>query len=120
MGLLTPEDVFSLHPKIRWAALALESGMVVFCQMRQGVQSLTPDDEDRAFMQMGPLFMTGIALRLTPEHRAGKLEYVISCFEKDCVLMTKVPDGFLALSVATPDAFLVFNELRPKILNLLA
>lgn len=116
--MLTPDDVFRLHAKIRWAALSLESGMVVFSQMRSGIESLTPDDEDRAFMEMGPLFMTSMAMRLTPLGKAGKLECVIACFEKDCVLMAKVHDGFLAMSVEAADALLVFNEVRPKILSL--
>ena len=116
--LLTPEDVFRLNPKIRWTALALESGMVVFSQMRPGIESLTPDAEDRAFMEMGPLFMTSIAQRLTPEGKAGKLECVIVCFEKDCVLMAKVQDGFLAMSANTADALAAFDELKAEIQKL--
>lgn len=116
--MLKPDDVFRLHEKIRWTALSLESGMVVFSQMRPGIESLTPEDEDRAFMETGPLFMTGLALRLTPLGKAGKLECVIACFEKDWVLMAKMRDGFLALSVDAADALLVFNEIRPRILNL--
>jgi hypothetical protein len=92
--------------------------MVVFSQMRPGVASYTSDAEDRAFMEMGPLLMTGLALRLTPNSKAGKLEYIMACFEKDCVLMTKVEDGFLAMSVDTPDALEVFHEVEEEILKL--
>jgi hypothetical protein len=116
--LLTPDDVFRLHAKIRWTALALESGMVVFSKMRSGIESFTSDDEDRAFMQTGPLFMTSMAVSLTPLSKAGKLECVIACFEKDCVLMAKVQDGFVAMSAETSDALAVFNEVKPKILSL--
>jgi hypothetical protein len=77
--------------------------MVVFSQMRPGIESLTPEDEDRAFMETGPLFVTGLALRFTPLGKAGKLECVIACFEKDWVLMAKVRGGFLALSVDAAD-----------------
>jgi hypothetical protein len=76
------------------------------------------DAEDRAFMEMGPLFMTSIAERLTPEGKAGKLDCVIACFEKDCVLMAKVREGYLALSVETDDALQVFSQVRPEILRL--
>jgi len=92
--------------------------MVVFSQMRPGVMSYTSDSEDRAFMEMGPLLMTGLALRLTPNSKAGRLVYVVACFEKDCILMTKVEDGFLALSVDTTDALQVFRELEREILRL--
>jgi hypothetical protein len=118
--LLTPGDVFSLDPRIRWAALVSESNQIVFSEMRRGVESYTSDDEDRAFMEMGPLFITGIAERLTPLSKAGNLDCVIACFEKDCVLMAKVREGHLALSADTPDAFAVFQEIRPQLHRLQA
>jgi hypothetical protein len=37
--------------------------------MRPGITSYTSDAEDRGFMQTGPIFMTGIAERLTPTAR---------------------------------------------------
>ncbi|MGA8905899.1 MAG: hypothetical protein WB661_12935 [Candidatus Bathyarchaeia archaeon] len=64
--------------------------------------------------------MTGIAERLTPQGKAGKLECVIACFEKDCVLIANVPDGHLALSVDVPHALSVFQEIMPQILKLAA
>jgi hypothetical protein len=115
--LLTADDVFRLHPKIRWAALSTDTA-VVFSQMRKGVSSYTPNSEDKAFMEMGPLFMTGLAERLTPQGMAGKLECVIACFEKDCVLMAKVGDAHLALSVDASNALSVFQEIMPQILKL--
>jgi hypothetical protein len=116
--LLTPDDVFRLHPNIRWAAFSKESG-VVFSQMRPGVESYTPNSADRAFMELGPLFMTGLAERLTPEGKAGKLECVIACFEKDCVLVTKMCDGHLAISVDKPHALSVFQEIIPQLPRLI-
>ena len=118
--MLTANDVFRLHPKIRWAALSSDPTTVVFSQMRPGVESHTPNSEDKAFMEMGPLFLTGVAERLTPQGMAGKLECVIACFEKDCVLIAKVPDGHLALSVEAPHALSVFEEILPQILKLAA
>ena len=116
--LLTPDDVFRLHSKIRWAALSSEANQVIFSQMREGVKSYTTDAEDRAFMELGPIFMTGIAQRLTPQTKAGRLECVIVCFEKDCVLMTQIGTDHLALSVDRDQALPVFDEIIPKITNL--
>jgi hypothetical protein len=62
--------------------------------------------------------MSGLAERLTPEGKAGKLECVIACFEKDYVLMAKVRDGHLALSVERDQALGVFQEIIPHILKL--
>jgi hypothetical protein len=82
------------------------------------VERITLDAEDRAFMELNPLFMTGIAERLTPEGKAGKLECVIACFEKDCVLLAEVKNGHLALSVDREHAFPVFQEILPQISRL--
>jgi hypothetical protein len=69
-------------------------------------------------MEMSPLIMTGLAQRLTPEGKAGKLECIIACFEKVYVLMSKVRDGYLALSVERDQALTVFQEIIPRILKL--
>jgi len=117
VGLLTPSDVFHLHPKIRWAAFSAD-GSVVFSEMRSGVESLTEESEDKAFMELGPLFMTSIAERLTPGGKAGRLESVIACFEKDCVMLVGVKGGHLAFSVDTVDAFSVFQDILPGLAKL--
>jgi hypothetical protein len=88
--------------------------------MRPGVESYTPSLQDRAFMELGPLLMTGVAERLTPNGKAGKLEGVIACFEKDYVLITKFGDGHLAMSVDRPYALNAFQEIIPQIPRLAA
>lgn len=93
---------------------------MVFSQMRSGVQSLTADSEDRAFMELGPLLLTGIAERLTPKGKAGNLRCVIACFEKDCVLLINVNEGHLAVSADSADAFSVFQEILPQLTRLAA
>lgn len=66
-------------------------------------------------MEMGPLFMTSIAQRLTPEGKAGRLECVIACFEKDFVLMTQIGNNHLAFSIDREQAFTALSEILPKI-----
>lgn len=61
----TPEDVFRLHPKIRWVGLASEKGEVVFVRTRPGVKSLSPEKEDRSFMELSPLLIVGACGRLS-------------------------------------------------------
>jgi len=116
-GALTPDDVFRLHPKIRWAAFS-EDGKVVFCQMRPGVTSYTSDAEDRAFMELGPLIMSGVAERLTPTGGAGKLQSVVVNMEKDSVFLTKVGKGYLAISIDRAEALGVFQEIDTSIQKL--
>lgn len=107
-----------MHPKIRWTAYSVD-GKVVFCEMRAGLQSYTSDAEDRAFMELGPLIMSGVAERLTPSGGAGRLESVIVNLEKDSVLLARVGTGYLAVSVDRADALSVFQEIEPLIKKLL-
>jgi hypothetical protein len=69
-------------------------------------------------MELNPLFITGVAERLNPGKKAGNLECVIACFEKDCVLVAEVRDGHLALSVDKAHAFAVFGKILPQISKL--
>jgi predicted regulator of Ras-like GTPase activity (Roadblock/LC7/MglB family) len=93
---------------------------VVFCQMRPGLKSYTSDAEYRAFMEMGPLIMSGVAERLTSTGGAGRLESVIVNMEKDSVLLTRVGSGYLALSADRAEAFGVFQEIRRNLQSLTA
>jgi len=83
--------------------------------MRPGVESFTDAADDEAFMQMGPIFLTGIAERLSPGNRAGKLEYVVACFEKTSVMITQLGDEHLAVSVEGDDALAVFKRILNEI-----
>jgi len=69
-------------------------------------------------MEMGPVIMTGVAQRLTPEGKAGRLECVIACFEKDYVLITEAGDAYLALSVERTEPLTVFQDILPQVLKL--
>ena len=114
---LSPEDVFRLHPKIRWAAFSIDD-KVVFSQMRPGVGSYTSNAEDRSFMELGPLIMAGVAERLTQSGGAGKLESIIVNLGKDSIMIARVRDGYLAISVDRAEAFSVFQEIEPSVRQL--
>jgi hypothetical protein len=116
--LLTPERIFELHPRIRWTAFA-RNGNVVFCQMRPGVKSYTSNDVDRSFMELGPLILTGVSERMSSPDSAGNVESIIINFVKDSVLLVRVKDGDLAISVDRPYAHLVFQEIESRIKTLL-
>ena len=109
------EELFKLHPKIRWAAFSVDA-KVVFCTMRPGVKSYTSDDDDRTFMQFGPLIMSGVAERLTGG--AGKLQSVLVNMDKDSVLLMRFRNGFLALSADRDEAFGVFQEIDARLREL--
>jgi len=117
-GLTSPEEIFNLHPKIRWAAFSSEGGKLAFAQMRPGLVSYTPEKEDRAFMEFGPQLMTGIAERLSPTGGAGRVESLVVNLEKDSVLLTQVRGGYLALSADRAEAPEVFKAVEPLIRRL--
>jgi len=104
-----------MHPKIRWAAFSTD-GKVHFCKMRPGVESYTAESEDRAFMELGPLILSGVAERLTQTGGAGKVQSVIVNLEKDSVLLTQIKnDGYLGISVDHADALSVFKDIESSI-----
>lgn len=115
---LTADDVFRLHPKIRWAAYSTEQGIVLFSTMRPGVQSYTPVTDDRAFMELGVLFMCEMGDRLSSRGAAGKLDNIVVNFAHDSVLIVDHGKGHLALSADRADASRVFEEISPLIKQL--
>jgi len=115
MPELTAEEIFNLHPKIRWAGLATEQGEVIFTKMRLGVQSLSPESIDQSFMQLGPMLLTGVCERLAPW--AGPLETVVSTYEKVVLVVRKLDKRYLALTIDRADAS-VLNEFLPSLESL--
>jgi hypothetical protein len=102
MPPLTAEDVFKVHPKIRWVALASDRGEVIFDQQRPGVRSFSPRDADRAFAQMGPLIISGVCERLSPW--TGRVASVVIDYEKVTSLITKVKGGYLCMTLEKANA----------------
>ena len=110
--------MFRVHEKIRWAAYVTQSGGVKFCEMRPGVTSYTAIEVDRSFMEFGPLLMAGISERVSSPEGTGKVESVVINFEKDSILLTKLQNGFLAISADRGLALHVFEEVASSIRSL--
>ena len=98
---ITPERIFALNPKIRWAGLATDQGEVIFATMRPGITSLSPEDTDRSFMQLGPMLLSGVCERLIPF--AGPLEAVVSRYKKVVLIVRKLNKLYLALTINSED-----------------
>ncbi len=86
--------------------------------MRMGVESHTSEKEDRAFMEFGPHLLAGVAERLSPAGGAGMILSLIVNFEKDSVMLTKMREGYLALSIDRPEALSIFQEIEASIRQL--
>ena len=113
----SPDELFQLHAKIRWVAFSTD-GHVIFSQMRPGIASYTSNAEDKAFMEFGPVILSGVAERLTESGGAGRLHNIIVNFDKDSVLLMKFRNGYLALSVDRPYAYSVFQEIDARLRQL--
>ena len=97
MTELTAEDVFRIHPKIRWVGLTTERGEVVFSRMRPGIESFTPDEDDRFLLQFGAILMNGITQRSDPW--LGRSEYMAIAYEKTTQLILRLGERYLAMTV---------------------
>jgi hypothetical protein len=98
---ITPEHIFALNPKIRWAGLATDQGEDLFTLMRPGLESLSPEETDRSFMQLGPVLLSGVCERLAPW--AGPLEVVVSRYKKVTMIVRKLDKLFLAMTINSDD-----------------
>jgi len=97
MAFSSPDDVFRVHPKIRWVAWVSEEGRVRFCQMRPGVVSHCPEEEDFRFAEFNPLLLIGAGERMA--RWDGRVESVTVAYEKVLMYVRKFKDGILTLTV---------------------
>ena len=94
---LRADEIFLIHPKIRWGGLTTNKGQIIFSKMRPGVESYTPEEDDRFLLEFGALIMNGITQRSGPW--LGNCEYVTVAYEKATQLILCVKEKYLALTV---------------------
>lgn len=88
--------VFGLDVRIRWVGISNQEG-VLFCDMRPGVQSVTPPETDRQFIESGALIVLSILEKFAPH--VGDVTHCVTKFEKLSFLVRRLNDNILALSV---------------------
>ena len=74
-----------------------DKGDVQFVKMRPGVKSLSPETEDRSFMEVNPLLILGAGGRLSKW--AGSVENVTIRYDKVVMFLAKKNEKILALTV---------------------
>jgi len=87
----------------------------VFATMRNGVQSFSPIEADRSFMELGPLLLAGVCERLA--RHVGPADTIIIHYEKVIMLVTRLRGHFLAVTLNRKDAGYV-QEVLTKLLSL--
>ena len=77
--------------------MTTDKGDVVFSKMRPGVESFTPDEDDKFLLRFGAIMMNGITQR--SDRWLGPWEHVTIAYEKTTQLILKLGDRYLALTV---------------------
>lgn len=106
MAAITPEMVFDVHPKIRWAGLANRKGRVSFMQMREGVTSLTPESNDRAALEIRAQYIIETVRQEC--QWTGEVDSVTITFEKFVEILVPLKEGYAAITVEkdlAPEAY---------------
>jgi hypothetical protein len=94
---MKPEDIFAIHPKIRFAGLARRNGQILFKQMREGVASLTPDSLDRTALEIHAQY---IVETVELEGRwSGPVNHVAITFEKYIELIIPLKETYALITV---------------------
>jgi len=94
---LKPEEIFAVHPKIRWAGSATRKGNVIFAQMRDGLTSLTPSANDLSTLEIRTQYIIEAAEQ---ESRwVGPLDHIAFCFEKYVEVIVPLGDSYVAITL---------------------
>jgi hypothetical protein len=103
---LKPEEIFAVHPRIRWAGLATRKGNVIFAQMRDGVASLTPHANDLNTLEIQMQYTVEAAEQ---ESRwVGPLDHIAFSFEKYVEIIVPLRDSYVAITLekdVPPDSY---------------
>jgi hypothetical protein len=110
---MTPEDVFAISPNIRWAGLATSKGKVLFSQMRQSVKSLTPEEDDRAMLELRAQFLTEMCGPVTIW--AGPVSYIAISYELFTELIVILKDKYAAVTLEKATPAEAFKEIAKSI-----
>lgn len=94
---MRPEEIFAVHPRIRWAGLATRKGAVIFAQMREGVKSLTPDSNHLSDLEVRTQYIIESAEQ--ESKWIGALDHITFCFEKYVELVVPLKDSYVAINL---------------------
>ncbi len=94
---MKPEEIFAVHPRIRWAGLATRKGAVIFAQMRKGVTSMTPVSNQLTDLEIRTQYIIESAELETKW--VGALDHITFCFEKYVELIVPLKDGYVAINM---------------------
>jgi len=90
------EEAFRSNAEIRYIGLVDNKFHVLQSQMREGIQSVTPDHQDRSFIQIMPPIIVDAVEKLQSFY--GKLDNVSIRYEKLMLVFFRLEDLVVVLS----------------------
>jgi len=94
---LKPQEVFAVHPRIRWAGLATRKGAVIFAQMKEGVTPLIPSGNHLSDLEIRTQYI--IESAELESKWVGALDHITFCFEKYVELVVPLKDGYVLITL---------------------
>ena len=116
MSDLRPEDVFAVNSNIRWAGLATAKGEVIFSQMRPGVKSITPEQDDRLLLELRAQYITETSQRAS--RWAGSVEYIAVSYEKFMELIIILKERYVVVTLEKNVTTQALPEITKSVQNL--
>ena len=95
--VVSPEEIFQVNKKIRWAALTTDRGEPLYNQQRPGVESFSPTPFDEEFVQLGPLTLLGAAEKYS-EYLKG-VDQIVVWFGRVIAVYTRIGSQVLSVTI---------------------
>jgi hypothetical protein len=108
------DTIFSLDRNIRYVGVVGPGPdyEIKASRMREGVKSITSDEQDREFIQFLPEIILGIADKLKDD--MGKIRYSLLCFQNATLMLFKTPEYVIVMSLeAGTFARPIYDRLKP-------
>jgi hypothetical protein len=97
-------EVFRINDRIRYVAIVDDEFHILYSKMREGVKSITTEEQERSFVQLMPPIIVDAVEKLQP--LLGKLDNVTVRFEKVLLVFFRMRNLVVTLSfdptVTTP------------------
>ena len=90
------DEVFNSDGRIRYVGVIDNRLSVLVSRMREGVQTLTSDESDRHYMQIGPNILIDVAEKLSP--KLGQIESITIRYEKLFLVLFRLENYTIVLS----------------------
>jgi len=118
MVMLTPEQVFSVHPNIVISVFGTVKGKVVFREVRAGAEPKEPSSDVILAFDLRAEHLTETQKRLSPY--IGGTECLIGCYEQFNELIVFHDDRYLVAVFTKEIDVQTMRNLSSKLRNLLA